>query len=169
MTDALMNGIAYSLPALLVSLTVYFLFSRFLQQQLRMEGLKLHKDHARDILPIRLQSYERLIMLCERMSVDQLMLRLTHPDMGVKELRQAMLIAIQQEFEHNLSQQVYVSENLWKIIKVAKEQMQTIISAADGTSTAGFMEDLHTKIADLKAEPVSFAVAAIRNEASLLM
>jgi hypothetical protein len=169
MTDALINGVAYSLPALVVFLTVYFLFSRYLQQQLRMEGLKLQKDHAKDILPIRLQSYERLIMLCERMSVDQLMLRLIHPDMGVKELRQAMLIAIQQEFEHNLSQQVYVSENLWKIIKVAKEQMQTIISAADGTSTAGFMENLHAKIADLKAEPVSFAVAAIRNEASLLM
>jgi hypothetical protein len=169
MSDVFLNVIAYSLPALLVFLTVYFLFTRFLNQQLRMEGLKLQRDHAKDMVPLKLQSYERLIMLCERMSVDPLMLRLAHPDLGVKELRQAMLIAIQQEFEHNLTQQLYVSENLWKIIKVAKEQMQTIISAADGASTADFMDDLRTKISELKTDPVAFAVSAIRNEAALMM
>jgi hypothetical protein len=169
MTDTLVNVVFYTLPALVVFLTVYFLFTRFLNQQLRIESLKFQRDHAKDLVPLKLQSYERLIMLCERMSVDPLMLRLTHPDMGVTELKHAMLIAIQQEFEHNLTQQLYVSENLWKIIKIAKEQMQTIISTANGASTAEFMDDLRSHISELKTEPVSFAISAVRNEAALLM
>jgi hypothetical protein len=47
--------------------------------------------------------------------------------------------------------------------------MQTIISAVDGASTADFMDDLRTKISELKTDPVAFAVSAIRNEAALMM
>ncbi len=123
----------------------------------------------KDIIPLKLQAYERLIMLCERISVDNLAYRLSNSDMGVKELKNAMLIAIQQEYEHNITQQVYVSENLWKILRLAKDQMQDVISRTDGSTPSEFITNIYKNISDTKADPISYARKAIKNEAELLM
>lgn len=123
----------------------------------------------KDIIPLKLQAYERLIMLCERISVDNLAYRLSNSDMGVKELKNAMLIAIQQEYEHNITQQVYVSENLWKILRLAKDQMQDVISRTDGITPSEFITNIYKNISETKADPISYARKAIKNEAELLM
>lgn len=159
----------YSIPALIVFATVFYLFRNFLNQQYQLEALKYRQSQGKEIIPLKLQAYERLMMLCERISLDNLAYRLVHPDMGVAELRNAMLIAIQQEYEHNITQQVYVSENLWKIIQVAKDQMQAVISDAEGSSNAELMSNIRQKLVVAKVDPTIFAKSAIRNEAELLM
>ena len=109
------------------------------------------------------------MMLCERISVDHLAYRLGHPDMSTNDLKNAMLIAIQQEYEHNVSQQVYISENLWKIIHLAKEQMQAVISNAEGDTNAALIENAKKHFQESKADPIGYAKNAIRSEAQLLM
>ena len=89
--------------------------------------------------------------------------------MGVAELRNALLIAIQQEYEHNVTQQVYISENLWKIIRIAKEQMQTVISESNGTTQAEFIDQVRNRLIQSKADPIVYARSAVRSEAELLM
>ncbi|MBL0100379.1 MAG: hypothetical protein IPP49_10315 [Saprospiraceae bacterium] len=167
--ESLMEILKYTIPAVIVFATVYFLFRNFLNQQYQMEALKYRQTLGKDIIPLKLQAYERLMMLCERISLDNLTFRLLHADMGSTELRNAMLIAIQQEYEHNITQQVYVSENLWKIIQLAKEQMQEHISSAEGKTTAELIHNIRVSIAEVKANPVAFAKSAVRNEAELLM
>ncbi|HMW75898.1 MAG TPA: hypothetical protein PKD40_09585, partial [Saprospiraceae bacterium] len=61
-------------------------------------------------LPLKLQAYERLSLFCERISIPSLILRLNQPGMNTQALRYAMLISIQKEFEHNITQQMYISE-----------------------------------------------------------
>ena len=167
--ESFLEILKYSIPALIVFATVFYLFRNFLNQQYQLEALKLRQNVGKDILPLKLQAYERLMMLCERISIDHLAYRLGHPDMSTNDLKNAMLIAIQQEYEHNVSQQVYVSENLWKIIQLAKEQMQTVISEADGNTTAELMTSARKHFHEAKADPIAYAKNAIRSEAQLLM
>ncbi|MFN8337883.1 MAG: hypothetical protein U0T36_02590 [Saprospiraceae bacterium] len=159
----------YSIPALIVFITVFYLFRNYLNQQYNLEALKFRQLQSKDIFPLRLQAYERLMMLCERISLDNLSYRLSHPDMGAEELRNAMLIAIQQEYEHNVTQQVYVSENLWKIIYLAKDQMQGLISEVQGNTQAELLQSIRIRLAQAKADPIAMARSAIRNEAEILM
>lgn len=167
--DAILDILKYTIPALIVFLTVYYLFKGFLNQQYQMEALKLRQSQSKDILPIKLQAYERLMMFCERISIDNLTYRLTHPDMGTQELRNSCLIAIQQEYEHNLSQQVYVSSNLWKIIELAKNQMQVVISDSEGSSVAEMVTHIKRNLSEAGNDPTRYAKSAIREEAQLLI
>jgi len=167
--DAILDILKYTIPALIVFLTVYYLFQGFLKQQYQMEALKLRQNQSKDVLPIKLQAYERLMMLCERISIDNLSYRLSHPDMGVQELKNACLIAIQQEYEHNMSQQVYVSSNLWKIIELAKDQMQMVISETEGMSPSAWVMNVKKKLSESGADPTQYAKYAIREEAQLLI
>jgi hypothetical protein len=165
----ILDILKYTIPALIVFLTVYYLFKGFLQQQYQMEALKVRQNQSRDILPIKLQAYERLMMFCERISIDQLVYRLIHPDMGPQEVRNACLVAIQQEYEHNLSQQVYVSGNLWKIIDLAKNQMQVVISDTEGATVSEWLTHVKRKLGENGPDPVQYAKSAIREEAQLLI
>jgi hypothetical protein len=167
--ESFIEILKYSIPALIVFATVFYLFRNFLNQQYQLEALKYRQSQGKEIIPLKLQAYERLMMLCERISLDNLAYRLVHPDMGVDELRNAMLIAIQQEYEHNVTQQVYVSESLWKIIQIAKDQMQTVISEADGATNAELLSNVRQKMINAKADPIAYAKSAVRNEAELLM
>lgn len=169
MMSDFLDILKYTIPALIVFVTVYFLFKSFLNQQYQMEALKLRQSQSRDILPVKLQAYERLMMLCERISIDQLVYRLTHPDMGCQEVRNACLVAIQQEYEHNLSQQVYVSSSLWKIIELAKNQLQVVISETEGTTVAEWVIQVKKNLTESGSDPVQYAKSAIREEASLLI
>jgi hypothetical protein len=158
-----------TIPALIVFLTVYFLFKQYLGQQYQLELLKFRNHASKDILPLKLQAYERLLLLCERISVDHLAFRLMHADMGSAELRNAMLIAIQQEYEHNLTQQIYISDQLWDIIKLVKSQMQEIVSSATGNTPAELLSSIRETLAAGKFEPTEYARTAIRKEVQLML
>lgn len=130
--QAFLEILKYILPALIVFGTVYFIMKRFLDQQYGLENLKFKQKQFEVTLPLKLQAYERLLMFCERISIPNLILRLNTSDANVEQLSTSMLVVIQQEYEHNLTQQMYVSDNLWKIITLAKDQTSDIISTAAG-------------------------------------
>jgi len=167
--ESFLEILKYSIPALIVFATVFYIFRNFLNQQYQLEDLKFRQTQSKEVLPLKLQAYERLMMLCERISIDNLTYRMVNPEMGVKELRNSMLIAIQQEYEHNITQQVYVSENLWKIIKLAKDQMQNIISRADGNNNFEFLQNITKIMEESKTDPAAYAKSAVKNEAQLLV
>ena len=117
-----------TIPALVVFLTVYFLMKQYLEKQYQIKVLEYRQSHGKTTVPMKLQAYERLSLFCERIWIPNLLLRLKSENQTAGLLRMSMLIAIQQEFEHNITQQVYVSENLWQIIKVARDNTLNIIN-----------------------------------------
>jgi hypothetical protein len=169
MSDQFFELLKYTFPAFIVFLTVYYLFKIFLNQVYHVELMKQDKLHHKDITSLKLQAYERLMMFCERIQVDNLVYRLNNADMGVNELKNAMLIAIQQEYEHNLTQQLYVSDSLWQIISLARQQVQNAISMAEGGNISEFMVNVQKILHQEKIEPISHARSAVRNEAELLL
>ena len=161
-------------PALIVFLTVYYLMKEYFKKEYDLRLIDRKQEMRSSTLPLRLQAYERLTLFCERIKVENLINRLQGGNALSPELvKNAMIVAIQQEFEHNLSQQVYITASLWKIIKLAKDQTITNISqmadAAPATSTS---HDFKLALLNYAAEaesPLDIALAAIRKEAEVLI
>jgi hypothetical protein len=159
----------YTLPSVIVFITVYFLLKTYLSHMLQLEVQKHRRESNKESLYLKLQAYERIAMFCERISLDHLYYRLYHADMGVAELRNAMLIAVQQEYEHNVTQQIYISENLWSIVKIAKDQTQDIISRSEGHTPADFFNDLKKSSTSMKIDPINYAKQAVKSEVDVLL
>lgn len=165
--------IKITVPALIVFLTVYYLMKEFYLHQRRIKESELRQSSQNATVPLRLQAYERLALLCERITIPSLLLRLRDNEMSAQELKLSMLLAVQQEFEYNLTQQVYVSEQLWEIIKLSRDEVVNIVnevakelpSSATGRELAGTL--LH--LLENKSTALDRAQIAIKREAGLLL
>jgi uncharacterized membrane protein len=118
------------LPALAVLLMSYYLVKKFLDHQTEQQQLNLKMKMQEAVTPIRLQAYERLILLLERMQPAGILMRSNRPGMSALELQAAMLQQIRDEFEHNLSQQLYISLQAWEKVRNAREEMISLINTA---------------------------------------
>jgi hypothetical protein len=122
--------IKYSLPALLVLLTAWLLIKNFLKNSEGQRKAELMMKGHEITLPLRLQAYERIVLFLERISIDSLLMRNNQPGMNSRQLHSELLSAIRNEYEHNLSQQVYMSAQAWEMVKNARVQMIKIINTA---------------------------------------
>lgn len=161
-----------TLPSLVVFLAVYFTMKQYNEQQAKMSMLGSRQLNEKVTLPLKLQAYERLILLCERINVADLILRLKTPGTSAIELKSALLLAVQQEFEHNLTQQLYVTEELWQVLLAVKSKtMDLIIQAADGLSTQTTADEYAMKLIQLTSHetnlPARIGITAIKTESSL--
>lgn len=100
----------------------------FLDREHKMRLLEFRQAHLREALPVRLQAYERLTLFIERISLNNLLPRVRKQEMNVSEFRTALINNIRLEYEHNLSQQVYVSVDAWNMIRAAKEETISVIN-----------------------------------------
>lgn len=113
------------LPALVVAGICFYTINSMLKKELMKQKYQLIKANQKEVMPIKLQSYERFTLLLDRVSVSKLLVRVTPVSDDVTAYKNLLIATIDQEFEHNLTQQIYISEECWKTIIVAKN---TIIS-----------------------------------------
>ena len=113
---------------------VYLLLKQWLDNRQKEQLLQMKLDERRETLkavtPIRLQAYERMALFLERISPNSLVLRCYQPGMDLRLLQGVMTKNIRDEWEHNLSQQVYLGEELWARIREAKDEMVNLVNAA---------------------------------------
>jgi hypothetical protein len=124
----LLEILKYTLPALIVFLTAFFLLTRYMQREAMGKAMELKMKRDKEIVMLRLQAYERLALFLERINFAPVISRVRTPDMIASELQYAMVKNIREEFEHNLSQQIYVSSSAWNLIVSAKEEMMKTIN-----------------------------------------
>ncbi len=121
----------FTLPTVITGLIAYHFFKTHTQNEDGRRRFLLKKDMQATSLPLRLQAYERLTLFLERISPNKLLLRIT-PTSSDKDSYEALLIQnIQQEMEHNLTQQIYVSEKCWSVISTAKSATVQLIRKAN--------------------------------------
>lgn len=118
------------LPAAVVFLAVYFVAKKFLENEQKKRLLELKKDDHKLLTPLRLQAYERASLFLERIAPEAVIGRVYRRNMSARRLREELLNAIRIEFDHNLSQQVYISDDSWARVKNAKEQTIKLINLA---------------------------------------
>ena len=172
--SVILEILKFTIPALIVFFTVYYLMKQYFANQFQMQALAHKRENFTTAVPLKLQAYERLMLFCERISIPNLLRRMHTSDMTVGTLQAALVIAVQQEYEHNLSQQVYTSNNLWKIIQFAKnDAIQTITSVGNEMSKEENSKALSNRLIDYlgtrEMDPIDKAKQAIKQEAGLLL
>ncbi len=126
----IVDVLLYFVPALLVLGAMFLLIKNFLDRDYRLKLIEAKQLLQKDMLPLRLQSYERLVLFLERISPSSLLMRTNRPNMTSLQLQSELLSDIRTEFEHNLSQQIYMSNPAWEQVKIAKEEIVKIVNTA---------------------------------------
>ena len=154
---------------------IYTLTKKYFDQQSNARAAEIQQQRIQATLPLRLQAYERLLLLCERISIPNLVGRLRTEGSSSSDLRMAMLMAIKQEFEHNVTQQIYVSESLWKILLMARDNtanaVDIVAQKLDKNATSeAFIGEMSTFLTEQSSvDSIATAQSAIRQEAASLI
>ena len=120
----------YVLPSLVVLAASIYLVKAFLDNEETRKLAQIKLDVQKISLPVRMQAYERLVLLLERLQLSGLLLRNNAPGMNSAGFQNALLQSVRDEFDHNLSQQLYVSSLAWEKVKNAREETIKLIHTA---------------------------------------
>ncbi|HEY9123758.1 MAG TPA: hypothetical protein PK252_08955 [Bacteroidales bacterium] len=155
---------------IIVSGTNIYLVWLFLRNAEKNRKVELLLKTHEMMMPLRLQAYERLILFLERISIDMLLTRHSRSGITSRQLHTELLSSIRKEFEHNISQQLYVSAKAWEMIKNARAEIVKIINlAAESTDPKAPGIDLSKKIlediSNIDKLPLQKAIDYIKQEA----
>jgi hypothetical protein len=118
------------LPAGLVIYGMYIITVSFLKKEWKQKQLEIKTKNIELILPVRLQAGERLVLLLERIAPNNLVRRINKGGLSATELHLQLIAEVREEFNHNLSQQIYFSDETWESVRNAAEQVITLINRA---------------------------------------
>jgi len=140
-------------PAIIVFATSYFLLKEFFFQESKRRESAVGNESVRVTLPLRLQAYERIVLFLERITPNQLVTRLLDNSLNAREFHRLLVKTINEEFNHNVSQQVYISPSAWEMVKSAKEKTITQVNSTFGSLPDGASAlDLSQKILETNLE-----------------
>lgn len=123
------------IPAGAVFAAAYFLVKRFLDNEQKRREFELKKSNQANITPLKIQAYERIVIFLERINPNSLVVRINKNNMNARQLHLELVSTIKAEYEHNLSQQIYMSEGAWELVKNAKEEIIKLVNVSSSKVT----------------------------------
>jgi len=170
MANDWLDVLKYVLPSLVVFLTIVVFLSFYMKNENQNRKATTTLKNYKFVTPIRLQAYERLVLLLERISPESLILRINRQGMTSRQMQTELLSTIRAEFEHNLSQQIYVSSEAWELVKSAKSNIIKLINTAadnvDPESPAfNLSKAILESVMSLDKQPTAIAIDFIKKEA----
>jgi len=171
--EVLLEILKYTVPALIVFLTVLIMLRAWSRNEDKRRSSEFNMHLSDDILPVRLQAYERSILLLERISPDSMIMRISHADYTARLLHQELLSNITSEFEHNIAQQTYLSTEAWEKIKAAKNHVINLVNEtakevkpdASGPTLGKLILE---RLSELKNPPSQAAIDYLKQEVKTL-
>ena len=173
----------YTIPSVVILLTAYFMFKRFIDwntetyKQIINSLEKSSKNPVEDVkykekesvISLRLQAYERVLLYLERINPVNLVVREIEPKLTAAQYSKKLLNIVQNEFDHNITQQLYISNDVWTLVKNAKEEVLSLINtAAKNVEPDEPAVKLAEKILDINStketDPVENAILALKSE-----
>ena len=133
---SIIDFLFYLAPSLLVFITAYMLIKSFIDKEHKIKLIETRMMMQKEMLPLRLQAYERLALFLERISPNVMLINEHEPGLNVSEFQKKLLDTLRTEFEHNFSQQIYVSEAAWNSTRRAKEEIARLINNSASTLDA---------------------------------
>lgn len=164
--DGIFQLFAFLLPAVVTGAVAFYFFRLHTKNEEGRRRYLLHKESQKNAMPIRLQAYERLALFLERISIPSLVVRVAPKSTDKVDYENLLIKNIENEFEHNLAQQIYMSDECWNIIKAAKNAtIQTIRRAGMSESDTAnkLREDVLNDTMD-KQSPSATALAFVKKE-----
>lgn len=172
--ELLIDLLKITIPSLIVFLTAWLIIRNMIrndQERRRQENIQ---QGARAVTPIKLQAYERIVLFLERISLESLLVRVSVPGMSAAELQSALLTSIRNEYEHNMSQQIYMSSRAWEVVKNARSNTIKLINSefeklkpeAQGIDLSRL---LLARVMEIEKEPTRVAIDFIKDEVSRII
>jgi hypothetical protein len=147
MVELIGEILKYAVPAILVMVTTKLILDSKRAEREQESQLLLKQEMVRQHLPLRLAAYERLVLFLERISPEQLLMRVSPQNLRAGEFRRTLTGEIRAEFEHNLAQQIYVSPQGWQALVQAKEAILALIhEAQEGLEEGAAAQELGQRI-----------------------
>ncbi|WJJ95589.1 hypothetical protein [Algibacter luteus] len=161
----------FAVPSLITGVIAYYFFREHTKNEDGRRRFLLKKDLQVNALPLRLQAYERMALFLERITPSKLLIRVTPISSNKNDYESLLIQAIEQEFEHNLSQQIYISDKCWSIVTTAKNATIQLIRKAnmlEKTDTANKLREVVLTEMMERNSPSDTALSYIKNEVSEL-
>lgn len=127
--NEILEILKYTVPSIVTGLVAAYLLKQYVAVEHNKQKFELLKDKKQQGLPIRLQAYERMTLLMERINLASIVMRIAPLETNQIEYAQLLIQQINSEFEHNLVQQIYVSDECWDIVKNTKQTILNAITA----------------------------------------
>jgi hypothetical protein len=172
--EAFTDILKYSIPALIVFFTAWVLLRNMIKNDQDKRRQELLLQNNRVVTPIKLQAYERIVLFLERISFESLLVRVSTSDMSALTLHTTMLTTIRSEYEHNLSQQIYMSQQAWEVVRNARSNMIKIINSEaeklpPNSTGMDLSKRLFEKLMELDQEPTRVAIDFVKAEVAKLI
>ena len=161
--------IIYLVPAILVFLASYLIIRSFINKEREQRRYELHRMNQKTVTPIRLQAYERIVLFLERISPESMIMRVSNPKETAGQLHTKLLNTIRAEYEHNLSQQIYVSDRAWEVVRSARSNVIKLINTqAEQVDKRAPSFELSKKILEAHMQgdksPITVAIEYLKRE-----
>lgn len=125
------------LPAAIVLVAMYMTVKTFVNKDFELAQKNFEQrivdykiENSKVVLPLKLQAYERICLFLERISLNNLLIRVNDPAFTAGQLQQKINMDVRDELNHNLSQQIYLSDDAWTLVKRTQEEIITIVNKA---------------------------------------
>ncbi len=167
----LFSIISSTISGLLVILATFYIIKPYLDRFEKQQLITLKQSFNKETFPLRLQAYERLVLFIDRINPVNMLVRLNNNSFSAGELHYLVLAEIKNEFQHNITQQLYVSTASWEITKRVKNDTILLINSAIKAvpAQAGALEFsklVLEQISRMESSPYEVSAAIIRDEAS---
>lgn len=151
----------------------FYLIKPHLEKSERIQLLEFKKSVANQTLPLRLQAYERIVLFIERINPENMIIRLNAPDYTAADLHSILITEIRNEYQHNITQQVYVSSRAWSVVKRVKDDTVNIIAAAykslpENATSLDLGKTILTQLSQAEDNPYEIGADIIRKEVEVL-
>jgi hypothetical protein len=170
-TSKLIELLCYTLPAIITGIVAYYFFNLHTKNEEGRRRYLLNKDTQKDALPLRLQAFERMTLFLERINPGKLLIRISPNSEDKNDYENLLISNIEQEFEHNLTQQIYMSDECWTVIVTAKNatiQMIRRTNMSDRVDSANKLREVIMNDLMEKQSPSAVALSYIKNEVKYL-
>jgi len=166
-TSKIIEILSYTLPALITGGIALYFFKYHTTNEENRRNFLLRKEKQNTALPLRFQAYERMTLFLERISPAKLLVRVKPSGDKAINYQKKLVQNIEQEFEHNLAQQIYITDASWNAIVTAKNTQIKIIRASTADEKVDNAEQLREKIIQYSLEnetPTITALSILKNE-----
>ncbi|MBR3520840.1 MAG: hypothetical protein IKN77_12110 [Paludibacteraceae bacterium] len=169
MMNFLLEIAKITIPGILVLLAAYYVLRDLLRNAERTRFYEMKKESAKALTPVKLTAYERLALFLERMKPESLLIRTQMPNMTVHELHIALLNTIREEFEHNVTQQIYVGNDVWLLTRNAKDSLIQLVNSIasdmpDDMPALELSKMIIERYNAVNETPIDLALSALKSE-----
>ncbi|MDQ3534092.1 MAG: hypothetical protein M3421_00525 [Bacteroidota bacterium] len=167
--ELILEFLKFLIPALLVLYAMYLMVKAFIQKDIEQKILDIKMKNQEVVLPIRLQAFERMALFLERITPNNLVLRLNDGSYSAKQFQQVLLSEVREEYYHNLSQQVYMADQTWELVKNAMEEIIVVINQAgsglpEDAKSIDLARRIFERMLEKNNDPIGEALKSLKNE-----